>query len=131
MSAAKDKGDRAEREVQALLRDLLGVPARRKLGAGRADDMGDIDGVPDTVIQVVSYADLTRAIREKVPACEVQQERARATFGATFLRRRGGGYVVVLSPAQWATYWREATAGVVYVDVGEELSGVADTAGQP
>lgn len=111
----KAKGDRAELEVQALLRDLLGVPARRKLGAGRADDMGDIDGVPgpsdspDTVIQVASYTDLARALREKVPACVAQQERAGATFGATFLRRRGGTYVVVLTPEQWATYHREAT----------------------
>ena len=39
---SKDRGDRAELEVQALLRDLLGVPARRMLGAGRKDDIGDI-----------------------------------------------------------------------------------------
>ncbi len=107
-NSAKRKGDRAELEVQGLLRDLLGVPARRKLGAGRADDMGDIDGVPDTVIQCVSYADIGRAIREKLPECEAQQARAGATFGATFVRRPGGRYVVVLSPEQWATYVREA-----------------------
>ena len=105
---SKRKGDRAEREVQGLLRDLLGVPARRKLGAGRLDDMGDIDGVPDTVIQVVSYRDVARAIREKVPECELQQARAGATFGATFVRRPGGSYVVVLSPEQFAALWREA-----------------------
>lgn len=105
---SKRKGDRAELEVQGLLRDLLGVPARRKLGAGRLDDMGDIDGVPNTVIQVASYSDIARAIREKVPECEAQQERAGATFGATFVRRPGGKYVVVLSPEQWATCLREA-----------------------
>lgn len=107
-NSAKDRGDRAEREVQGLLRDLLGVPARRKLGAGRLDDMGDIDGVNDTVIQVASYTDIARAIREKVPECEAQQARAGATFGATFVRRPGGKYVVVLSPEQWATYVRES-----------------------
>lgn len=105
----KRKGDRAELEVQALIRDLTGWPARRKLGAGRADDMGDIDGVPDTVIQVANYTDMTRAMREKVPGCVEQQERAGATYGATFLRRRGGSYVVVLTPEQWATYAREAS----------------------
>lgn len=105
---AKDRGDRAEREVQALLRDLLGVPARRQLGAGRQDDIGDIDGVPDTCIQVAAWDDLTRAVREKVPACVAQQERAGATFGATFLRRRGGSFIVVMTPEQWATLWREA-----------------------
>lgn len=105
---AKRKGDAAEREVAAHIADLLGVPARRKLGAGRLDDIGDIDGVPDTVIQVANYTDLTRAVREKVPACVTQQERAAATFGATFLRRRGGKWLVVLTPEQWATYAREA-----------------------
>lgn len=106
--AAKRKGDQAEREVAALIAALTGFPARRKLGAGRADDIGDIDGVPDTVVQVANYTDLTRALREKVPGCVEQQERAGATFGATFLRRRGGSYVVVLTPEQWATYAREA-----------------------
>lgn len=105
---SKRKGDKAELEVQGLIRDLTGYPARRALGAGRQDDMGDIDGVPDTVIQVASYTDLVRAVREKVPACEAQQERAGATFGATFVRRAGGKYVVVLTPEQWATYAREA-----------------------
>lgn len=107
-SSAKRKGDKAELEVQTLIRDLLGWPARRKLGAGRNDDMGDIDGCPDTTIQVAAYADIQRAIREKVATCTAQQERAATTFGATFLRLRGGRYVVVLTPEQWATYAREA-----------------------
>jgi hypothetical protein len=104
----KRKGDRAELEVQGIIRDLTGLPARRKLGAGRADDMGDIDGVPDTVIQVASYTSLTRCIAEKVPACVKQQERAQATFGATFVKRYGGGYLVVMTPSQWAAYARES-----------------------
>jgi hypothetical protein len=114
VSAAKDKGDRAEREVQALLRDLLGVPARRKLGAGRADDTGDIEGVADTTIQVKSYNDVGRAIRECLDDLEEQHARSGDTFAAGFVRRPGGRYFVVLSPEMWATYWREATrpAGV-------------------
>lgn len=109
-NAAKAKGDRAELEVQALLRGLLGVPARRKLGAGRADDMGDIDGVPDTVIQVANYKSVARAITEKVPGCVAQQARAGATFGATFIRLPRGRYVVALTPEQFAALWREATS---------------------
>lgn len=108
MSAAKRKGDRAELEVQGILRDLLGVPARRKLGAGRKDDVGDIDNVPNTVVQVANYKDINEAVRRKLPECEAQQERAGALFGATFVRRVGGSYVVCLTPAQWATLWREA-----------------------
>lgn len=107
---SKRKGDRAELEVQGIIRDLLGVPARRKLGAGRLDDMGDIDGVDSTCIQVAAYTNIVRAINEKLPQCEAQQARMGATFGATFVRRYGGSYVVVMTPAQWATYWREATA---------------------
>ena len=42
----KAKGDAAEREVAALLSDLLGFTVRRKLGAGRKDDTGDLDGIP-------------------------------------------------------------------------------------
>lgn len=109
-NSAKLKGDRAELEVQGLLREHLGVPARRALGAGRLDDVGDIHGVPDTVIQVVNYADIVRAIREKVPESERQQEQAGASFGATFVKRRGGQYVVVQSVEQWCAMWREATA---------------------
>jgi hypothetical protein len=107
---SKRKGDKAELEVQGIIRDLLGLPARRKLGAGRLDDMGDIDGVPNTCIQVVSYSDIVRAIGEKVPECVEQQARMGALFGATFVRRPGGRYVVVMTPEQWATYARESLA---------------------
>jgi hypothetical protein len=105
---SKRKGDRAELEVQALLRDHLGVPARRALGAGRKDDVGDIHGVPDTVIQVANYKDVTRAIREKLPVSVEQQERAGAMFGATFVRRPRGEWVVCMTPEQFFALWREA-----------------------
>lgn len=106
----KRKGDRAELEVQGLLRDHLGVPARRALGAGRRDDVGDIHGLPQTVVQVANYADIARAIREKLPEAEAQRERAGVPFAATFIRRRGGGYVVAMTPEQFFALWREATA---------------------
>lgn len=105
---SKRKGDKAELEVQALLRDLLGVPARRALGAGRLDDCGDVHGVPDTVIQVANRKDFATAARHKPIECEEQRKRAGATFAATFIRIRGGGYRVVLTPDQFADLWREA-----------------------
>lgn len=107
----KAKGDRAELEVQGLLRDLLGVPARRELGAGRLDDMGDIHGVPQTVISCANWASLDRAVREKMPDLERQQANANADFAAMFCRRYGGSYVVVQTPLMWAAMWREASAG--------------------
>ena len=105
---SKRKGDKAELEVQGLLRDLLGVPARRELGAGRQDDCGDIDGVPNTCVQVVNYRDIARAIREKLPASEQQRERRGSLFAATFIRLPGGRYVVCMTPDQFSVLWREA-----------------------
>ena len=110
-NSAKAKGDKAEREVAELLNLLLGVPARRKLGAGRLDDIGDIDGVPLTVIQVTNKpSDTLRAIREKPLECEQQRRRAGEPFAATFVRLKGGEYRVVMTPEQFATWWREAAA---------------------
>lgn len=106
-NSSKRKGDAAEREVAVILSDLLGVKAQRALGAGRKADVGDVFGIPDTVIQVASVAKLAMALA-KVPECEQQQLNAGATFGATFVRIRGGRYVVAMSPAQFATFWREA-----------------------
>lgn len=105
---SKAKGDRAELEVQAWFRDYLGVPARRALGAGRKDDVGDIHGVPATVVSVANYADLDRAVREKLPDLDRQRENAAADFAAMFCRRRGGAFVVVMTPEQFAALWREA-----------------------
>ncbi len=107
-NSSKAKGDRAELEVQRLLTDLLGVNARRALGAGRLDDVGDIHGVPHTVVQVANYADLNRAIREKIPTLERQMDHAGAKFGAVFARRRGGQFVVMQTPEQFAALWRAA-----------------------
>ena len=108
MHPSKRKGDDAERDVEKLLRALLDVPARRKLGAGRLDDMGDIDNVPDTVISVGNIARLSEAIREKPVECEVQRVRAGARFAATFVKLRGGKYRVVLTVEQFAALWKAA-----------------------
>ncbi len=107
-SPSKRKGNKAELEVQGMLRENLGVPARRALGAGRRDDVGDIDGVPDTAVQVANWADLDRAVRLKLPTLEHQMLNAGATHGALFCRRRGGSYVVVMTPEMWFALIREA-----------------------
>lgn len=109
---SKRKGDAAELEAARILYDLLGVPARRRLGAGRSDDTGDIDGVPDTVIQVVSRStDVVAVGIVRKPLEAGQQARnAGVTHAATMLRIRGGIWRVVLTPEAFATLWREATA---------------------
>lgn len=109
--SSKRKGDKGELEAAALIADLLGVPARRKLGAGRSDDTGDLDGVPDTVVQVVSRGTDVVAVGvvRKPLEAELQRERAGVPFAVTFLRVRGGTWRCVMTPEQWATLWREAT----------------------
>lgn len=105
----KAKGDQAEREAAAALTQRLGLPVRRKLGAGRADDCGDLDGIPDTCVQVKNYRDLTRAVREILADLPTQQANAGATFAFGMARRPGGRWVVVMDLDQLATYIREAT----------------------
>lgn len=107
-SASKRKGDRAELELAGLLADLLGFPIRRKLGAGRADDTGDLDGIPDTVIQVANWNNALRAVREKPHGAEEQRLNAGATFAATAVRLVGGTWRFVLTPEQYATYVRNS-----------------------
>lgn len=104
----KVKGDRAELEVARLIHDLTGWPARRKLGAGRTDDEGDIEGVPNTCIQVANWLDVLRAVRQKPIEAEQQRINAGVPFVATMIRLRGGDWRVVLTLDQWAIYARES-----------------------
>ena len=100
----KRKGDSAEREAAELLTDLLGTPCRRKLGAGRQDDTGDIDGVPGHVIQIANWADTAAAARIKPQGAEQQRLNAQAQHAATLVRFRGGTWRVVLTLEQWRRY---------------------------
>ena len=107
-NAAKRKGDSAEREIAVILTDHLGFTVRRKLGAGRADDTGDLDGLPDCTAQVKNYADIARAIREGLAGVEVQQANAGTTHGVLFVRRPGGRWLAVQTVEQWTALYREA-----------------------
>jgi len=102
----KAKGDRAELEAAELLSQLLGVPVRRKLGAGRADDVGDLDGVPDHIVQVASWTDTAAAARIKPREAETQRDNAGVPHAATLVRFRGGTWRVILTPEQWAVLLR-------------------------
>lgn len=104
----KRKGDSAEREVATLLSDGLGFKVRRKLGAGRADDTGDLDGLPDCTAQVKNYQDIARAIREGLAALEVQQKNSGTIYGVLFVRRRGGTWIAVQTLDQWMTSFRDS-----------------------
>lgn len=110
MNAAKRKGDQAERELAHHLTDLTGWNVRRKLGAGRADDCGDLDGLPDTCAQVKSYSDPARALREALADLEVQRANAGTPFAVAFIRRPGGRWAAAMTVDQFVTLLREATA---------------------
>lgn len=105
---SKAKGDRAELQAASILADLTGFKVVRKLGAGRAEDTGDLWGIPDTVIQVAHWADPVAAIRTKVAGAEAQRINAEATFAAAMIKLPRWGFVVCLSPVQYATYVRES-----------------------
>jgi hypothetical protein len=100
----KRKGDRGELEAAAILTEALGLPIRRKLGAGRADDTGDLDGVPRHVVQVANWQDIATALRIKPKEAEQQRINAQAEHAATLIRLRGGEWRVSLTLEQWARY---------------------------
>jgi hypothetical protein len=101
---AKRKGDSAEREAAELLSQITGFPVRRKLGAGRQDDEGDLDGIPNHAVQIANWADTAAAARIKPKGAQVQADNAKADFAATLVRFRGGTWRVVLTVEQWAAY---------------------------
>jgi hypothetical protein len=108
----KRKGDLAEREAADLLSDLLGVNARRMLGAGRLDDVGDIDGVPNTTVQVVNRVHDVVAVGVVAKPIQAGEQAINAgnLHAVTMVRIRGGTWRMVMTPEQWATMWREATS---------------------
>jgi hypothetical protein len=101
-TAAQRKGDRAELELAARLTELIGTPVRRKLGAGRTDDAGDLDGVDGWCIQAKSYRDPVRAIRDGLAELDNQQANAGARYGAVMVRRPGGRWIAVLDLDRFA-----------------------------
>lgn len=107
---AKTKGDAAEREVAKLLSAQLGDGIRRKLGAGRTDDEGDLDGLDETTAEVKNYRDIARAIRVGLEDLEREQANAGTPFGVVFVRRPGGNWIAVQSLEGWCDMHRAATA---------------------
>ena len=101
---SKAKGDRAELEVAKLLSDRLGVPVRRRLGAGRTDDTGDLDGVDNHIVEVKSYADFPAGVRSALGGLDAKAANAGVDHAVGVLRRPGGEFVVVMTVHQWIKY---------------------------
>ncbi len=107
---SKRKGDHAEREIAGILADQLGVTVRRKLGAGRMDDEGDLDGLADVTIEVKNYRDVSRAMADGIADLEREQANSGTPFGVAFVRRPGGRWIAVQTIDQWCAMYREVIA---------------------
>jgi len=108
MNSSKNKGDRGEREAVvalcALAPDHVLPNARRKLGAGRRDDMGDIDVFPDVTIQVKWLASLPTALRDAAAGASVQSARAGTSYALGMVpipRARKSGVRWLASTTSW------------------------------
>lgn len=108
-TSSKRKGDNAELEIAKLLALELGVRVRRKLGAGRFDDEGDIDGLMNTTVEVKAYQDTARAISNALRDLEREHANTYNSFAVAFVKRPRLGWIAVMTVPQFCTMWREAT----------------------
>ena len=102
MNSRKNKGDKAEREAAELLSKATGYQVRRQLGAGRLDDIGDLDGIPETVVQVADWQDKNAACLQKPREAEMQRWHAKKKYAASMIRWRGGNWIIVMTIEQFA-----------------------------
>lgn len=112
-NSAKRKGDAAELEIAKILSEQLGVDCKRLLGAGRAEDVGDLHGLDDWTAQVAWWPSrgVLRAFREKPVECEQQQSNAGTSFGVSFIRMTGGVWRATQTIEQWADNYFASLGG--------------------
>ena len=105
------KGASAELEIARILTAELGVRVRRKLGAGRTDDEGDVEGLPGTTVEVKNYpkTGVATAINEGLRDLEREQANAGTPFGVLFVKRPRLGWIAVMDVSQFCAWYREAT----------------------
>lgn len=111
-TASKRKGSQYERDVVKWLRDQGWVSAERAYGAGRNDDVGDIDGTPFCVeCKATKVIDLPGFLRE----LETEMVNGRFEMGVVLVKRRGsadvGDSYAVMPASLWARLAREANYG--------------------
>ena len=96
------------REAAELMTEVTGFECQRNLSAGIPGDVGDLHGIPNTVIQVCDWADKNSACLVKPREVEVQKENAGVDFVGTMVRFRGGKWRIVLTPEQFNTLLQAA-----------------------
>ena len=105
---SKRKGDAAELEAARIVATELGVDARRALGAGRAEDTGDIWWPGQTLtLQVKNYRNITLAVADGLDGATRQQANAGTPYGAAMIRRPGGHWFFAQTVGQFMAMYRE------------------------
>lgn len=104
---SKDKGDRYERAAVKYIIDAVPglVDAKtpmRLLGAGRKDDVGDLNLFTDAAIQVKAVANMGQAVRSAVEGSVVQASNAKVEFAL--------GMVPVQGARKTGVNWLACTA---------------------
>ena len=107
MNKNKAKGDKAEREAAELLTKVTGYECKRTLAAGIPEDVGDIFGIPNCVIQVANYTNPCTACLKKPREVETQRDNAGAIYAASMVRWRGGHWRVVLTVEQFNEFLKK------------------------
>lgn len=101
--AMKAKGSTFEREVVRYLVDHGHPYAERHYGAGRPDDVGDIDGIPGWTLELKNVKAMHLA--EWADEAECERVHGRQRFAAVIAKRRNrptADAYVVLSLEQFA-----------------------------
>ncbi len=106
---SRRKGASAEVEVAHLIADLSGYHCLRTRTPGAAADVGDIAGLPNTVVEVKNRASIAEAIAEGLPQAQAASERTGWRWPTVWVRRPGGRYVVCMTPETFLALHREAT----------------------
>ena len=97
------KGATFERDVVEYFRANGHPYVERAYGAGRPDDVGDLDGVPGWALELKNHQKL--ALSGWLEEAEVERVNARARFAAVIAKRRGknaGQSYVVMTLATFA-----------------------------
>lgn len=108
-SPSKRKGSTYERAVVAWLRSEGWIHAERAYGAGRNDDVGDIDGTPFCVeCKAEKSIDIPGYLRE----LDREMDNGKYQMGVVLIKRRGaadaGDSYAVMPARLWAQLAREA-----------------------
>ena len=85
-NSAKRKGDQFERDVVAYFHEQGFPYVERAYGAGRPDDVGDLDGIPGWCFELKNHQRLDLA--GWMGELAVEQHHARAQHGAVIVKRR-------------------------------------------